>query len=267
MADGPADTLEQALARTEADAEVALKAAGNVVKALRRFRGAARQGKIRDLQSAVDAARTSLRTLDQAVSNAAESWDFDDEEYLRSGRYADELVARAERAGLRISPQDNRLYCYPVLLRVLPSDRAVLIDKARERRLRPSVLVDVLRDLQNRRPRFRPGEFLEALYRAYEVAARQKPGRLDGAPAVPLLELYELLTILPGSAREYSRQEFARDVYLLDQSGQTETRDGARLEFHASTGTKLGRGSLTVISQSGQEKRYWAISFSRPTGA
>jgi hypothetical protein len=259
--DGQSDSLEEALARTEGDAESALKAADGVLKALRRFRSAARQGKIRELETAIDAARASLRTLDQAVENAATSWDFDEEEYLRSGRFSEELIAQASKAGVRISPQDNRLFCYPVLLRLLPNDRAVLIDKTRERRLRPSVLVDVLKDLQKRPPRFRPSEFLQSLYGAYRVIASQKPGRLDGAPAVQLLELYDLFTLLPGQTRDYSRQEFARDVYLLDQSEETITREGARLEFHASTGTKLARGTLSVISQGGQERRYWAISF------
>jgi hypothetical protein len=266
MIDGQPDTLEHALARTEADADVAIKAATSVLGALRRFRGAARQGKIRELETAIEAARASLRTLDQAVENATTGWDFDEEEYLRSGRFSEELIARAERAGVRISPQDNRLYCYPVLLRVLPSDRAVLLDKTRERRLPPGVLVDVLKETQKRPPRFRPAEFLQSLYGAYQVIASQKPGRSGGDPVVPLLELYELLTLLPGQSRDYSRQEFARDVYLLDQSGETAVRNGARLEFHASTGTRLARGTLSVVAQDGREKRYWGISFTAPAG-
>ena len=58
MIEGQSDSLEQALARTEADADVAIKAATGVLGALRRFRGAARQGKIRELETAIEAART-----------------------------------------------------------------------------------------------------------------------------------------------------------------------------------------------------------------
>jgi hypothetical protein len=78
--------------------------------------------------------------------------------------------------------------------------------------------------------------------------------------------LYGLLTLMPGATREYSRQEFVRDVYLLDQSGETTTRDGKRIEFHASTGTKLARGAMSIITPDGREKRYYAISFAPAAG-
>jgi len=261
-----APSLEEALAKTEADAEAALKAAENVVKVLRRFRGAARQGTIRDLRAAGEAAKRSIQVLDQEVANVAESWDFEEEAYLQSGAYHQELIEQGRRADLRISPQDGRLFCYPALIRVLPGERAVLIDRARERRLRPSVLVELLKARQKRPPRFRPAEFLNGLHGAYRVASSLQQGRLLGRKVVPLLELYELLTLLPGISREYSRHEFARDVYLLDQSGETRTRTGETLEFHASTGTKSTRGTLSVVTQGGQEKRYWGISFTPAAG-
>jgi hypothetical protein len=261
MNDGQTDSLEKALAKAEADAEVAIKAAANVTSALRRYRNAARQGQLRELRAATEAAKRTLQTLDQEVANVAESWEFDEEAYLQGEGFVDELIAQGNRAGLHISLQDNRLYSYPALIRVLPADRAVLIDKARERRLRPSVLVSLLRDLQKRPPRFKASDFLNSLHDAYQVAINQQRTRLTKGSPVPLLDLYELLTMLPGSTREYSRQEFARDVYLLDQSGETMTKSGERVEFHASTGTKLRRGTLTIVTQNGQEKRYYAISF------
>ena len=47
-------------------------------------------------------------------------------------------------------------------------------------------------------------------------------------------------------------------------SGETTTKDGAQIAFHASTGTKLRRGTLTIVTQSGQERRYYALSFTPP---
>ncbi|MDE3076239.1 MAG: hypothetical protein KGJ86_12495, partial [Chloroflexota bacterium] len=107
-----------------------------------------------------------------------------------------------------------------------------------------------MRRVQSRPARFKPGDFLEALRRAYLVVADQRSGRLASSPVVPLLDLYSLLTMLPGQDREYSRQEFARDVYLLDQSGANTTKQLDRIAFHASTGTRGGR-TLTVVTQSG----------------
>ena len=64
---------------------------------------------------------------------------------------------------------------------------------------------------------------------------------------------------------DYTRQEFARDLYLLDQSGEIATRDGARLRWAASTGTR-GSGVLTTVARSGQQQRYWGIAFTPPQG-
>src|SRR5215217_1425693 len=204
--DDGVQTIETAFARAEADADAAIKAATAVLSTLKRYRNAARQGKIRDIRVAGEAARQGIGVLDTQVSELAESWTFDDEGYLQNGGYVAELIGQAEREGLRISELDGRVNCYPSLIRVIPGDRALSIDKAKERRLRPSVVVDHLREVQRRPPRFRPGEFLESLYSAYKVAINQNGNRSKGA-VVTLGDLYELLTMLPGQAREYTRAE------------------------------------------------------------
>jgi hypothetical protein len=258
-------TIEAAFARAEAEADAAIKAATAVLSTLKRYRSAARQGKIRDIRVAGEAARQGIDSLDAQVADLAESWSFDDEGYLQNGGYVAELIGRAEREGLRIAELDGRLYCYPSLIRVLPGERALSIDKAKERRLRPSVLVEHLKEIQKRPPRFRPGEFLESLYSAYKVAIKQQ-NRSDNA-VVPLGELYDLLTMLPGQSREYAKAEFARDIYLLDQSRQTAAKDGAHIEFHTGAGARVPRGALSVVTQHGEEKKYHGISFVATAGA
>ena len=78
-----------------------------------------------------------------------------------------------------------------------------------------------------------------------------------------LTRIYELLTLFPGQQKEYGRQEFARDLYLLDQSSAKET-DGHAFRFAASTGT---RGSASkffqLVDREGHERVYYAISFER----
>ena len=75
-----------------------------------------------------------------------------------------------------------------------------------------------------------------------------------------LVDVYAVLTVLPGSARDYTKQEFARDLYLLDQSGATSTRDGRTLSLPASALTRAG-GVLTTVARTGQAKVYAGISF------
>ncbi len=202
------NSLEQALAKTEADADAACKAATIALRSLKKFRAAAQVGNLRELQKAIE------------------------------------------------------VYCYPSLIRVLPNDRAVVIDKTRERRLRPSVLVRHLQELQNKPVRFRSEAFLESLHDAYSTAVKTRSKeRRDTGPIVPLVEIYNLLTLLPGQAKEYSRQEFARDLYLLDQSGVTTARNGAVVSFHAARGNEAASKVIPIITKDGQAKTYYGISF------
>src|SRR5215212_2245047 len=248
MQDEQSASLERALARTEADAEAVLKAAAAVSKAAKRFRAAAQVGNLRELRPAIEATEQAVEGLRRQLATAGNSWAFDEEAYFADGRFTREIVATAEQANVRVFEEDDRLYCYPVLVRVLAGERSVLIDRDRERRLRPSVLVAHLQALQGRPARFRPEAFLETLFEAYAVVAgygkqARGPGKVE-----KLLDLYGLLTLLPGSAREYSRQEFGRDLYLLDRSGVTKTRRGHLLSFHASTGTRSPSSSIRVVT-------------------
>src|SRR3972149_6070513 len=172
----PLTTLEKALAKTEADADSALKTATAVVSSLKKFRTAAQTGNLRELRKTIEAAEQAITALKQQFTNAKEDWIFEEEAYLSNKAFTSEILEAAGQIGLKIFEQDDRLYCYPFLIRILPGERSILIDKKRERRLRPSVLVKHLKDLQSKPSRFRPEDFLESLYSAYEtvVASRGK---------------------------------------------------------------------------------------------
>jgi hypothetical protein len=256
--------FEAALHRTETDADASLKAAAAVSKALKHFRSVVHDGNLREMQAALMAVDETLAALQQQVTATQAGWRFDEASYFASGAYTRELLETAEQMQLAMFEQDERLYCYPSLVRVLPSERTLLINRTRERRLRPSLVVEHLRALHERPTRFKSGDFLTTLFNAYRVLVQRRgPGALERGPVEQLVEVYELLTLLPGQSREYSRQEFARDIYLLDRSGVTSTRDGFVMSLPASTGTKSGRGVITAITESGQERRYWGIAFSR----
>jgi hypothetical protein len=259
-----AQHLEAALQQTETDADASLKAVAAVTKSLKRFRQVVHDGNLREMKAALSAVEQTTHALQQQVTATVDRWDFDETSYFASGAYTRELLETAARMQLAIFEQDEQLYCYPSLVRVLASERSILIDRTRERRLRPSIVVEHLRTLQERPPRFRPDAFLEALFGAYRVLVqRHGSGALQRGPVERLAQVYELLTLLPDQSREYSRQEFARDIYLLDRSGVTTTRDGFVVSFPASTGTRSASGVITAITETGQERRYWGIAFSR----
>ena len=258
------ESFEEALATTERAVEGALRAATAATRELRKARAGAKHGQIRDLRRALDAAETAATALAEQAGAARVGFGFHDQEYLASGGYTKELLATAAAAGVTMYEEDERLLCYPSLVRVLPGDSAVEIDRKRERRLRPSVLVGLLAAGQGRPPRFRPEPFLDSLRNAYELVVARADKKTDAV--VRLIDVWAVLTLLPGQSRDYTKQEFARDLYLLDQSGVTRTpRSPRQLRWSASTGTK-GTGVLTTVARSGQQQRYWGVSFTADGG-
>ena len=252
-------TLEGALATTQRAAETALKAAATVARDLRKTSTQARTGQVRELRKAMASARSAARTLTEQVDRLHAAFDFDETEHLTTGAFTKELLAAAEARGLAIFEEGDRLLCYPSLLRVLPGEAAVEIDKVRERRLRPSVLVELLAATQQRAPRAKSEAFLDSLRAGYELVVASTQKKPDAV--VRLVDVWSVLTMLPGQRGQYPKQEFARDLYLLDQSGVTSTsRSPRELRWAASTGTK-GSGVMVTVARSGQRQYYWGVSF------
>lgn len=209
--------FEEALAMTEANAEATLRAATATVNSLKKFRVAVQTGNLRELRRAIEISEKAIETLRMQFTNAKKGWNFDEEAYLSSKDFPLEIIVAAEKLGLKIFEQDDRLYCYPFLMRILPNERAVLIDKTRYRRLRPSVIGNHLKRLQDKPVRFNFRAFLESLYSAYSTAIKTRGrDRLGSGTIIPFMEIYGLLTLLPGQSKEYSKQEFARDIYYSE---------------------------------------------------
>ncbi len=256
-------TLEAALASLEGDVAAAARVAAVAVRAIKALQKAVKEGELRKFDDAISTGKQAVKALREQFANAENGWAFDVEGYLSSGSFPRELIESARKQGVNIFEQDERLYCYPSIIRVLPGEQCVKIDKVKEARLRPSVLAARLKEAQQRPPRFRPGAFLESLYEAYRRLNPPQKAPLQGR-VIRLLQIYELLTILPGQSREYTKAEFARDIYLLDRSGVTKTRNGAVVDFPASTGTKATSATIAVIAENGREKTYYGISFETP---
>ena len=260
-------TFEQGFSDTEKAAASTLRSATDLVKVARQLHKAARDGNIGGIRKAVESLTNSLGSLRQEVANATATWPFDDEaeeQYLKD-QYAAELSSAATEKGLSIYERDGRLISYPSVIRVLPGDKAVRIDKKKVSAIRPSRLVSILLDNQKKGPRFSRGVFLEALYNAYRFFSEdQKSGRLidnrQVGSVVPLAKIYEAFTSLPGSRLEYNQTDFARDLYFLDEGEIKQTRSGARVTFPASV--RSARGTFSFVGPDGHVITYYGIQFS-----
>jgi hypothetical protein len=254
--------LEQSLARTEASAEATLTSVNKVASSVKKLRDAAKKGNLRELPRMIEATEQAIAALRQQFANAKESWDFDEETYLSGEGFHSELIQAARQAGVKIFEQFGMIYCYPYLIRIKAQERTILIDKIKERRLRPSFLARHLKELQNRPVRFKSQAFLECLFTAYsKILSQQKEDALATGKVIKLLDIYQLLTLLPGQSKEYTAEEFARDIYLLDKGVVATTSKGFVMKL-VPPGRDIRR-SLRVITEEGQERLYYGISFKR----
>ena len=262
-------SFEQAFGDMEKAAASTAKSATDLTKLARALEKAAKDGNIAAAKRAQQGMSDALNALRQEVANSVESWPFaddDEQQYLNEG-YAHELRTVAAEKGLEIYERDGRMIAHPSILRVLPSSRAVRIDKKQVSTIRPSRLAGILLDIQKKPPRFPAGRFLESLYQVYAEITREEedPNRMMAARqgrVVQLERVYRLFTSLPGSDREYNRTDFTRDLYLLDRDGPKTTRRGLQVSFPASSGTRGSQGVFSFVAPDGQVVTYYGIQFS-----
>lgn len=262
-------SFEQAFSDVESAADSTLRSATDLARVARQMHKAAQEGNISGISRAAQRLTSSLGTLRQEVTNATAKWPFDEEgeeQYLKD-HYAEELRTAAIEKGLDLYERDGRLISYPSIVRVLPGEKAVQIDRKKVSNIRPSRLASILKENQNKRPRFKPEAFLESLYNAYRMIRGEKnPGRLiddrQAGLVVPLARIYEAFTLQPGSNREYDKTEFARSLYFLDKGDIRQTKSGARVTFPASTGTRSAKGTFSFVGPDGHIATYYGIQFS-----
>ena len=260
-------TFEEGFAATESAADSVLDAMNEATRLARQLRKASQDGNIAAIRRLADRLEASANVISQAASNAATAWPFPEEAerpYLEQ-EYSGELRSEGGKRGVQIFERDGRLIAHPLVVRVLPGERAVRVDRRQTSTIRPSKIVADLEKLQKSPARFRPQPFLESLYEAYlalsqtDTADRLRLG--DAGQVVRLDRIYNLFTGLPGSRREYSLLDFARDLYTLQESGVRDVRAGARVSFPASTGTRSPRGAISFVGPGGEPVLFYGIQF------
>ncbi len=262
------DSFEQAFSDTERAAAETLTSAGDLTRLARQLQKASKEGNVAAMKRVQGRLDAASRSLGQTVANAVRSWPFqenEEEEYLRDG-YSTELCRVAAERELDIHERDDRLISHPSIVRILPGERAVRIDKKKISSIRPSYLADVLLKNQKKPGRYQSGAFLESLYNVYSDIVREEFSNRQGlvktgGRVVPLDRIYRLFTSLPGSGREYDRTDFARDLYILDTKGPKHTKQGATVFFPSSTGTRSSKGLFSFVGPDGRDVAYYGLRF------
>jgi len=253
-----ASEFEDELSSLDARLENAQKAAEGLVNGLKRARRAARVGQISEIIKSLGGIDARLADAQSAARDLSGAWRFDTSAYMASGRYLADLQAAAADQKLDMFERDGRVYCFPLILRVEANQSAVRVGRKIERRVRPSELVRLLAKEQKRPQRFREEAFLDLVWRTYRRLVGREWNGTDPGGVVALTEIHDTLTLLPDA--DYPREEFARDLLLLDRRPDLRARSGDRFEFPRGTTTK-GIKPLIVYDEQGAQRAYYGIRF------
>ena len=254
-------SFEQACGDAKRLADGAVQASTKLLSAAKELSKAADEGDIAKIRRATEKLATTANVARQEVANAEAAWRLtpDEEESLLRDHFEEELIQTGQREGLTIRRHEQRLIAFPSVLRVLPERRAVEIDRKKTTAIRPGRLVHQLKASAAKKPKLSPERFIETLYSAYRVVTSS-----DAGTGTTLRDVYEALTLLPDVRRDYSISDFTRDIFILDRSGVTTTRSGARLSLPAATGTKGSSRMLQFVDPSGEPVTYYGIRFAAP---
>ena len=257
--------LDAELGRLEAALGAAERQAKTVLSGVRALRRQAATGVVAGLARRLEQLPATAEPLAEALRTASASFSYDADAAFAGGAYLRELQAAAAAKNLVLVERDGRVTSFPLLLRFEASVPGVRVGRKLERQIRPGVLTALLKKAQDSSA-FNAEAFLETLFKAATHLARAEARADEPRPGavVPLLDIYELLTLRPGAAADYPREAFAVDLLRLDRAPDTRTRRGHRFSLPASTGSK-GRSRLTVHDEQGAEHVFVGIAF-RPAG-
>lgn len=251
-------TFEEGFADAERAAGAATRVVGALTGALRQFHRAAQKGELSGIRKTSERLVTLLESTRHEIDNTRSAWPFSpegEEEYFRDS-YASEIMNAARTEGLQIQQRDEGLVAFPSIVRILPLERAVRINRKKVQAVRPSFLVKSLKITQAKKPKATQELFLDVLHRVYCLVTANEYGNV-----VALAGIYDALTILPGSKATYDHTDFLRDLFLLDRSGVHRTKSGALCSLPASTGTKASKGKFSFVAPDGEAITYYGIRF------
>jgi len=241
------------------------KLSKELVSTSRSLEQAAAKGDLNKLKSAAERLANLRNQIDAETESLTKSWLMNDAavDSALETKLMDEVSGLLKRQGISVHRYGSGWSASLLMLRVESKSRSVKLDRSRLPTVRPSLIAAAVTDPRHR-PSTRPEQFVETLYLAYRFAVgsnslSNQPMRIGSS--VPLSEVYKALTLHPETRREYSIESFTRDLYVLDQSGLSNTKDGMRMFCSASTSSKGGGGVLTVLDDNGAPHNYFAVAF------
>jgi hypothetical protein len=253
-------TLEAHLASLGAQVGRTESAISALATHLKHLKKAVGYGHLAEIDKSLPLVAERVEEARKVALTLSDAWNVDLNKYLEEG-YVAELLKEANAQGVNLIERDGRLFCFPLPIAIDARDAAVRLGKKKEQRLRPKSLVALLATMQRARLRFNARKFLGAIYQVYRRVQGENWERIDRGlgPAMPLGDIHEVLTLLPGSA--YSLEEFGRDLLLLARQPDLRTREGYSFQFPGSTLSKERLRRINVFDEQGKEVVFVALRF------
>lgn len=220
------------------------------------------EGDLRSLARRLEDAEEFLQLAAKQIASFRKSWQGDElSEYFGTEGYLEELFGYLREYQVNFHLNGEVLYVYPVLVRFDKEKTALKVNRKADPRVGPQMLARRLKDLQDRPSKFPVSRFLRSLFRVYKALASANLKRSEpwAGRSLPLRDIYNLLSASPGN--EYSEQEFVRDLYLLDSSGEPLEVGDYVATLQASSGTRDEKKTMSIITRDGQRKLYCSIRF------
>lgn len=259
-------TLEQVVIDSLGELEPAIKAAKKGAGAANASGRMLFDGEIKNLSKKLAEAEEELARAVDGIRAFREQWATTDiGDYFGSEEYMGELTAALDDSGTDAHRLGDVLYVYPALVRLESGILAARIDKKLEPRVRPTTLAKILKTIQNRPSKFPAGKFLTSLFKVYKALGSRnlKKGEEWAGKSMFLKDIYEMMAAAPGS--DYTEQEFVRDLYLLDASGEDLEVRGHIATLEAGSATRDDRKTFSIITRDGQRRLYSSICFNPVT--
>ena len=183
---------------------------------------------------------------------------------ISSPAYAEALERELKAAGVPVTGAFPQYMMPPFKLSVSIDNLEVRLSMGRKNErtteLEPEILAQWVATRYKKviSRRFNANAFLKDLLEAYRIANRlnYREATLTYGRAVPLMELYDILTLRAGVRQEYPSQFFIYDLSLLKESGITKT-DRFSFEFGTARDQKK---AIVVVDNRGREDRISSLT-------
>lgn len=198
-----------------------------------------------------EAARERENALDE-LEKLTEA--FDGAAYMADGHFTEQMIDYCKQLGVDVQGEYPVYDMFPCRVTINSETQDVMVNRKRLQCLRPSKLVSGIKLELDKLAKvsFNASQFSKELAAAYDLAIVKASAKKPCAKNAPMyaLDLYDTLTPMKRSKKEYTKIDFAYDLARLFSAGNLTLDDGRTLRFDTVRDTKK---TIRILDKNGSE--------------